>query len=115
MIKTECFQRFIDQNEKSAQYPGWPQTVSQEENYGRKAKAYLPEINIQGLDNPVVQIINEKTNTLEYSIRLNKHKFKAKIFDITATYSVKVGNPETNTWQIKKRLISDNSKISFVF
>ncbi|MDX1364028.1 MAG: alkaline phosphatase D family protein [Arenibacter latericius] len=114
-IKTECFRRFIDPEDKNAQYPGWPQTILQEDNYGRKAKAYLPIISIKGLENPVIQIIDEKRNTLVYSIRINRNIYRAKIFDDTITYSVKVGEPDSNTWKIKNGLSPNDTDISFVF
>jgi len=64
-------------------------SIKQEENYGRESKFYLPEIKIHGLKNPVIQIINEKTNELIYSLRLNKTIFKPKVFDGNITYTIK--------------------------
>lgn len=114
-IQTECYRRFDNPLEKGAQYPGWPQVVSQEENYARKAKGYLPQITIQGINNPVVQIFNETTNELVYAIRLNKDVFKAKVFDISAKYTIKVGEPDTNTWQKKTGIKPRGKVINFVF
>lgn len=114
-IKTECFQRFKDPKEESSQYPGWPQTITQDDNYGRRAAGYLPMITIEGLDSPVIQIINENTNTIEYSIRLNKNSYNAKIFDKAASYSVRVGDPDKNIWQVIKTLVPDAPDVVFVF
>lgn len=114
-IKTACYQRFIDPFEDGAQYSGWPQTVSLEDNYARKAKAYLPEITVQGIQNPVIQIINEKTKDLEYAIRINKKSFMAKVFDDSASYTVKVGEPDKNLWQQQKKVRVDSEPINFVF
>lgn len=114
-IKTDCFQRFKDPLSINSQYPGWPITIKQEENYGRKAKAYLPEIKIDGLENPVIQIINEKTNEIVYSLRINKNTFKPKIFDDSIKYILKVGEPDTNTWQVKKGVGIGEDEIIFQF
>ncbi len=83
IITIECWPRDANPQIKDNQYDGWPIIIKQEENYGRKAKAYLPEINIKGLNKPVVQIIAEDSNEIVYSLRLNKKTFIPKIFDIT--------------------------------
>jgi len=102
-ITLECWPRLArPELGDNDQYEGWPIKISQEANYGRKAKAYLPEITISGLNNPVIQIINEKTNEIVYSLRLNKNIFKPKIFDDSVKYTIKVGEPDTNTWQVEK-------------
>ena len=46
------------------QYEGWPVTVGQLDNYGRKAAGYLPEIQVEGLANPVIQIIHEQSGEM---------------------------------------------------
>ena len=79
------------------------------------AKAYLPEIEIKGLNKPVVQIINEETNEIIYSLRLNKNSFTPKVFDKTVSYIVKVGEPDSNIWQEKKGVNSNSEKINFQF
>jgi len=114
-IKTECFHRFKIPSEKEAQFLGWPQIITQEDNYGRNAKGYLPKIKVKGLKNPVIEIINEKTKNLEYTIRINKKSFIGKIFDDSVTYTVKVGEPDTNIWQMQKGIRSIDSDIIFVF
>ena len=114
-IKTECYRRFDNPLEQGAQYPGWPQVISQEENYNRKAKEFLPQITVQGINNPVVKIFNEATSDLVYTIRLNKQTFKAKIFDNSVTYTIKIGEPDTNIWQKKTGIVASEGIINFVF
>lgn len=114
-IKTECFKRFEDPTKLEAQYPGWPIVIKQEDNYNRLAKTYLPEIKIEGLTNPVIQIINEKTSELIYTIRANKNTFKAKVFDDSATFTVMVGEPDKNLWQKRKGINPNQNPISFSF
>ncbi|WP_242130569.1 alkaline phosphatase D family protein [Aestuariivivens marinum] len=114
-IKTECFRRFDNPLEEGSQYPGWPQTVAQEENFGKKAEGYLPEIMVEGVENPVIQIINEQTKDLEYAIRIKGQVFAAKIFDDKASYIIKVGDPDENLWQEQKGITIKSDSLSFVF
>ena len=99
----------------SEQYAGWPIEITQEANYGRKAAAHLPEIIIAGLDKPVVIIINEKTNEIIYSIRLNQNTFRPKVFDASISYIVKVGEPDVDVWQVKKGVKPDDNTLSYHF
>ena len=46
------------------QYAGWPIKINQNENYEREAVAYLPTLKINGMTDPVVQIINEATSEI---------------------------------------------------
>ncbi|MCF7567632.1 twin-arginine translocation pathway signal protein [Sabulilitoribacter arenilitoris] len=114
-IKTECFKRFIDPEEKDAQYPGWPQTITQEDNYGRKAVAYLPQIKIKGLKKPVIEIINESTKKVEYTLRINSKVYKPKIFEKLNYYTIRVGDPDKNIWKEKKGVSIKSKKITFKF
>ncbi len=114
-IKTECYKRFVSPDEVDAQYPGWPQTVTQEDNYGRKAVAYLPEIKIEGLEKPVIEVINESTNKTEYALRLSGNTFIPKVFNELNSYTVKVGEPDLNIWKTKPGLRPHADQIKFVF
>ena len=46
------------------QFTGWPRTIKMQDNYGRKAKAWLPTLNFNDAKNPVVQIIDESDNSI---------------------------------------------------
>jgi len=95
--------RFADPTDGGKPYEGWPITVKQEDNYGRKAVAYLPEIKVEGMTNPVVEIINEKTGETEYALRINGTRLKPKVFE-KGTYTVKVGDPDLGKWQTFKNI-----------
>ncbi|MFC2128050.1 alkaline phosphatase D family protein, partial [Bacteroidota bacterium] len=116
-ITFECWPRNANLDLGDAeQYPGWPITVSQEDNFGKKAQAYLPKITIVGLAKPVIKIINEKTVELVYSLRINENNFSAKVFDAAATYTVQVGEPDTNTWVTKRNVVPNKEgTLSFKF
>ena len=90
-ITTECWPRNVDiTSRKARQYPGWPKTIDQEDNYGRKAVAYLPTLKIAGQTKPVVQVIDESSGEVIYTLRINGTSFRPKVFREGA-YTVKVG------------------------
>jgi hypothetical protein len=79
----------------SEQYPGWPRTIEQEDNYGRKAVAYLPTIEIKGMTNPVVQVIDESNDEIVYTLRINGTSYRPKVFK-KGEYTIKVGQQGTD-------------------
>ncbi|GEO06471.1 hypothetical protein AAE02nite_41350 [Adhaeribacter aerolatus] len=113
-IKTECWPRFINPSQKpDGQYAGWPITINQEDNYSRPAVAWLPEIKIGNLKNPVVEIVDENTNELVYALRIKGNRFKPKVF-AKGTYSVRVREPETalvKEWKGVKAAVKNKRSI----
>jgi len=90
-ITIECWPRGCDvSNPEHKQYPGWPITIDQADNYGRKAVAYLPTLEISGQTNPVVQVIEESGGEIVYTLRINGTNFRAKVFS-KGPHTVKVG------------------------
>ena len=76
----------------AAPYEGWPITIQQEDNYGRKAVAYLPTIEVSGLEvPPVVQIIEESTGEMVYTIRAEGNTYTPKVY-ANGKYAIKVGS-----------------------
>ena len=53
-ITFECWPRFANRDKPltGSQYAGWPVTIQQMDNDGRKPTGHLPEIRVKGLDNP---------------------------------------------------------------
>jgi len=91
-ITIECWPRNVDVTDPAArQYPGWPKTIRQLDNYGRKAAAYLPTLKIRGMDDPVVQVIDESNGEIVYTLRINGNEFRPKVFS-SGTYTVRVGD-----------------------
>lgn len=101
-ITMECWPRNVDISGSGAkQYPGWPKRIKQEDNYGRKPSAYLPELQVKGMIDPVVQIIDEKNNEIVYTIRINGKSYRPKVFN-KGSYTIKVGEPGTKKEKVLK-------------
>jgi alkaline phosphatase D len=81
------------------QFPGWPLTISQSDNYGREAKAWLPTLNIEGDPDPVVEVINQETDEFEYSVRIRGNKYIPKVFS-EGLYTIRLGYPERDSWKV---------------
>ncbi len=89
-ITAECWPRGVDVTKKNAkQFLGWPVTVTQEDNYGRKGVAMLPPIIVRRSKNVVVQIINEATGEVVYTLRTKGKRFMPKVF-VKGKYTVKL-------------------------
>ncbi len=99
-IEIECWRFLADvaNPQPDDQFPGWPYTISQFDNYGREATAWLPVLKIEGEPDPVVEIINEVTGELEYSVRIKGKEFEPWVFS-EDLFTVRVGYPETGEWQ----------------
>ena len=90
-ITFECWPRNVDVTKpETRQYPGWPKTVKQTDNYARKAVAYLPTLEIKGQADPVVQVVDESNNEVVYTIRIKGTSYRPKVFK-QGLYTVKVG------------------------
>jgi hypothetical protein len=110
-ITIECWPRYADP-ETDGQYPGWPITIKQADNYARKAAAYLPAIKVSGMTGPVVQVIDEAKGEIVYTLRIKGTSFRPKVFK-DGTYTVKVGEPETvgmKTLKNVRSISSDNKQ-----
>jgi len=108
-ITMECHRLLIDASDLQPddQFPGWPKTINFTENHQRAPAAYLPEIKVKGLAHPVIQVINAKTDELVYALRSRKDYFRPRVFDATATYKARVGEPDNDEWKILENLKPD--------
>lgn len=96
-ITFECWPRFskVAGGDK-AQFPGWPITIDQDANDGRKVHAHLPEVRIEGVANPVVQVIAEATGEILYTVRSKTGSFKPRVY-APGRYTVKAGKDKPDT------------------
>lgn len=101
-ITIECWPRNVDvTGPKEKQYPGWPLTIDQQDNYGRKAAAYLPTLKIRGMEDPVVQVIDERDGQTVYTLRIKGTEFRPKVF-AQGTYTLKIGDQQRRTRELKE-------------
>ena len=108
-ITMECWPRFVDVTQPDAhQHPGWPVTIAQEDNYGRRATAWLPEIQGGGDSLPVVQVSGEPGGEVLYTLRVPRLPWRPKVFSEGA-YSVHVwdGDHETTFSGLKAAATSE--------
>jgi len=95
-ITMECWPRSADTNDPQArQYLGWPKTISMFDNYDRQPVAWLPTIEVDGMDSPVVQVIHELTQDVVYTVRILGQRFKPRVFQ-SGVYTVIVSDLETS-------------------
>jgi hypothetical protein len=90
-ITFECWPRFADAKRgDEAQFPGWPVKVAMEDNDGRKPIGWLPEIVVEGGNRPVVQVVEESTGDILYTVRAASPRFQPPVY-ARGRYTVKVG------------------------
>jgi alkaline phosphatase D len=90
-ITLECWPRECDPSKQGErQYPGWPIKIKQLDNYSRKPFGYLTMVEVSGITNPVVQVINEATKEIVYTVRVQGQSFTPMVFE-NGRYTVKVG------------------------
>jgi hypothetical protein len=103
-ITMECWPRYADpDNPENSQYEGWPKTIRQQDNYPREAVAFLPEIRVTGIDDPVVQVIDDASQKVVYTLRIKGRRFQPKVFS-NGLFTVKVSEPDIAQQQIRRSI-----------
>ncbi len=98
-ITFECWPRFSDAKaDERAQFPGWPITVAMENNDGRQVAGWLPELVFENGANPVVQVIEDATGEILYTVRAQGGRFHPRVYS-TGKHTVKLGanQPDAQT------------------
>ncbi|MCK4856024.1 MAG: hypothetical protein KAT31_17215, partial [Bacteroidales bacterium] len=92
--------RFLSKTDEGGylQFPGWPHTINQLDNYGMEPVAYLPPLDIQGMEDPVIEITNEVTGEMEYILRIKGNSFKPMVFSMDP-HTVRIGDPDKDMWK----------------
>ena len=112
-IQMEAWRFLADVSKPSAdsQFPGWPLKISQFDNYGRDAVAWLPTLKIKGTPDPVVEVINLTTGETEYIVRIKGNEFYPKVFS-NDIFTIRLGYPEKEKWKSFENLKPDPIKNS---
>lgn len=88
-ITMECWPRNVDITDpNSQQYPGWPRTISQFDNFNPPSWGKLGKVTFD-IEDPVIQLIDAKSNEVLYTVRASGKSFtpvapKGKTFVIKA-------------------------------
>jgi len=99
-ITIECWPRLSDPTKTDdGQYPDWPVVINQLENCGKNADYLLPKLKMDGMMDPIVQVIDELKNDIIFTIRIKGTEFQPKVFK-PGLYTIKVGEFDRN--QIKE-------------
>lgn len=95
-ITLECWPRFADARQgDAAQFPGWPITVDMHANDGRKIAGHLPELVFENNTAPVVQVIEETTGDILYTVRVQGNRFRPRVYS-TGKHTIKTGPNKPN-------------------
>ena len=98
-VTFECWPRFCDvRHGDEAQFQGWPITVSQDDNDGRKVVGYLPDLIFSDGTNPVVQVIEDKSGDVLYTVRAKGGRFQPRVYS-RGKHTVNIGlqKPDAKT------------------
>ena len=101
-ITFECWPRFPNPDGQRTQYPGWPMTVAMEDNDGRKPVAWLPELVFKGATSPVVQVVEERSGEILYTVRVPGERFRPRVYS-TTPHTVKVGQDKPDRVTLKSQ------------
>jgi hypothetical protein len=96
-IIIENWPRYADPKDPAGgrPYPGWPVKIHQLDNYSRKPVGFLPELEIRGTVDPVVQVVNEAFSEVVYTLRIQGSRFRPMVFE-DGTYAVRVSDSDRN-------------------
>lgn len=99
-ITMENWPRYADPTDPTtgSQYGGWPKTIAMRDNYGRAPVAFLPTLEITGMTDPVVQVVDEQSGETVYTLRIQGSEFRPGVFR-TGAYTIHVGDQDNDNMQ----------------
>jgi hypothetical protein len=97
-VSLEAWPRWANPVAGDTPYAGWPVTFQQQDNYGRTPTGYLPQLEISGSDDAVVQVVDEDSGEIVYTLRLSGGTFTPMVFG-EGPYTLNVGNGAADEWQ----------------
>ncbi len=97
----ECWPRFSDVTRgNTEQFPGWPITIDMNDNDGRTPTGWLPEIVAAEGTQPVVQVIDEATNEVLYTVRAATNRFQPQVYT-NSTFTLNIGMDRADKQSLK--------------
>lgn len=98
-VTLEAWPRWADPRAGDGPYPGWPVRFQQEDGYGKAPWGYLPTVVVEGMSNPVVQVVSEAGGEVVYTLRIRGNRFTPGVFG-PGSYTLKVGEPGTGAMKV---------------
>ncbi|SHJ69861.1 PhoD-like phosphatase [Pseudozobellia thermophila] len=94
-IKIEAIRFLADLNTDSEAntYPGWPLTIRQSDNDGRRPIGYLPKL-VMATPDQVVKVVNEDTQELVHAMRVKGNTYIPKVYE-QGKYTLVIGEGGT--------------------
>jgi len=93
-VTVECWPHNAKPEEGDGMFAGWPVTLAFDDLDGRRPVAWLPDLDIEGDDDPVVHIIDQASGAVIKTVRTVNGHYRPGVFDANATYAVRVFDPE---------------------
>lgn len=104
----ECWPRFAQVADgDSAQYPGWPITVNLDENDGRRVVGHLPAVSLPERDRPVVQVVEEDSGQVIYTVRAPHSGFRPPVYS-AGSHTVRLGHDRPDQVELRGLRPSQN-------
>jgi len=101
-VTFECWPRFADpKTGERRQFPGWPITVTCDDNDGRRPVAWLPRLEFEPNTNPVVKVTEDKTGEVLYVVRVPGPSYQPPVF-AAGTYTIDVGRHRPDQVRFEK-------------
>jgi hypothetical protein len=97
-VSLAAWPRWADPASGDGPYPGWPVTFAQQDGYGRQPVAFLPRIEVSGMEDPVVQVVQEASGAVVYTLRMLGTSFSPPVY-VAGSYTVRVGELGTAQWR----------------
>ncbi|HRX83301.1 MAG TPA: hypothetical protein P5307_29760, partial [Pirellulaceae bacterium] len=108
-ITMECWPRNVDITDPSAQqYPGWPRTISQYDNYNPPSWGKLGELTFD-IEDPVVQLVDAATGEVLYTVRADGKTFTPGA-PRGETFIVKAGKNAADTIIVNNAMVGSEPK-----
>ncbi|MBX7208563.1 MAG: alkaline phosphatase D family protein [Verrucomicrobiaceae bacterium] len=104
-ITIECWPFASDFGKPGApQFETWPVVTTQIDQYARKTAAQLPKLEITGVKNALVEVIDEK-GELVHALRVESREWQPLVF-AEGKYSVRVSDPESGKSETLKDVMA---------
>ncbi len=94
-ILLECFPFDADLSQGGrVQFSGWPYSISFNQLEGRQPIGYLPDLNFNGIDQPVIEVIHEPEKETIYITRALESSFRPVVF-AEGKYTIRIYDPKS--------------------